>query len=154
MHRRRSDDAPRGSWSVSVAGQKPFWMAPSRSWPARGVPRSALGRHLGAQRPSRACPDACPTRPGATTTAQDRYFVDLGCMFVDFRTIFRRFSFEPLATKAQIQNLKKESRDPHRTSWLLRWAVASYCSYVFRNGLRTLHVQPFCVAYPQAHLVK
>ena len=124
-------------------GSKPFWMAPGRSWPARGVPRSALGRHLGAQRPSRACPDACPTRPGATTTAQDRYFVDLGCMFVDFRTIFRRFSFEPLATKAQIQNLKKESRDPHRTSWLLRFAVSSYCSHVFRNGLRTLHVQPF-----------
>ena len=127
-------------------------MAPGRSWPARDVPRSALGRHLGAQRPSRACPDACPTRPGATTTAQDRYFVDLGCMFVDFRTIFRRFSFEPLATKAQIQNLKKESRDPHRTSWLLRYAVALYCSYFFRNYLRTLHVQPFFVAYPQAHL--
>ena len=42
---------------------------------------------------------------------------------------------EPRATKAQKQNLKKESRDPHRASWLLRCAVASNCPSVSRNGL-------------------
>ena len=82
-----------------------------------------------------------------------RFGVGLGWIFVEFWTIFRRFSLEPRATKAQKQNLKKESCDPQRTSWLLRCAVASYCSHVFRNDFRTLHVQPFFVAYPQAHLV-
>ena len=67
--------------------------------------------------------------------------------------IFCRFLLEPCATKAQKQNLKKESRDPQRTSWLLRCAIVSYCSHVFRNHFRTLHVHPFFVAYPQAHLV-
>ena len=79
--------------------------------------------------------------------------MDFGSIFVDFRKIFRRISLEPPVTKAQNRNLKKESRDPHRASWLLRGAVASYCSHAFRNDFRTLHVEPFFVAYLQVHLV-
>ena len=121
-----------------------FWTAPARSWLARNGPRSALGRHLGVQKPSRARPDAFLKRPWAHKTAQDRFFVDLGGRFgLDFRTIFCRFSLEPRATKTRKQNLKKESRGPRRKSWLLRWAVASYCSHVFRNYFRTLRVQLF-----------
>ena len=82
-----------------------------------------------------------------------RFFMDFASIFVNFRKIFRRISLEPPVTKAQNRNLKKESRDPHRASWLLRGAVASYCSHAFRNDFRTLHVQPFFIAYPQAHLV-
>ena len=93
---------------------------------------------------------------GAQTSPRSiflRCWVDLGWFFVDFRKIFRLLSLAPRATKAQEQNLKKESRDPQCTSWFLRCAVASYCSHVFRNDVRTLQVQPFFVAYPQAHLV-
>ena len=39
--------------------------------------------------------------------------------------IFRRFSLVPRAAKTRKQNLKKESLDPQRASWLLRGAVAS-----------------------------
>ena len=77
-----------------------------------------------------------------------------GSIFVDFRRMFRRILLEPPATKAQKRNLKKESRDLHRASWLLRGAIVSYCSHVFRNDFRTLHVQFFSIAYPQAHLVR
>ena len=83
-----------------------------------------------------------------------RFGVGLGWIFVEFWTIFRRFTLEPRATKAQKQNLKKESRDPQRTSWFLRCGLALYCSHVFRSDFRTLHVQPFFVACPQAHLVQ
>ena len=63
-----------------------FWTAPARSWLARNGPRSALGRHLGVQKPSRARPDAFLKRPWAPKTAQDRFFVDLGGRFgLDFR---------------------------------------------------------------------
>ena len=74
---------------------------------------------------------------------------------VDCRWICVDFSFalSSLATKAQMQNLKKTSRDPRRMSLLLRCAIASYCSRVFRIDVRTLHVQLCFVAYPQAHLV-
>ncbi len=99
-------------------------------------------------------PKAVPSASGrvpetawALETAQDQFFrrfwIGLGWIFVEFWTSFRRFTLEPRATKAQKQNLKKESRDPQRTSWLLRCAVASYCSHVFRNYFRTLRVQPF-----------
>ena len=82
-----------------------------------------------------------------------RFWVGLGWIFVEFRTIFRRFALEPRATKTQKQDLKKEPRDPQRTSWLLRCGRASYCSHIFPNFFRTLHDQFFFVAYPQAHLV-
>ena len=131
------------------AARGSFWTSPGRSWLARGAPRSALGRHLGAQKPSQAHPDASLQRPWAPKSVQDRFFIDLGPFGVDFR----RFSPELCATKTQKQNLKKESCDPQRTSWLLRCALVSYCSHVVRIDFRTLHVQPFFVAYPQAHLV-
>ena len=67
----RSDGAPEGSWSVFGAAQGRFWTAPGRSWLARGAPRSALGWHLGVQKPSQACPDASPKRLWAPKTAQD-----------------------------------------------------------------------------------
>ena len=130
------------------------------SWPllARpGRPKIGFGAAFG-------CPKAVPSASGRVPEMAlgarsgprsifRRSGVDFAWIFVDFRTIFRGFSVEPRATKAQKRNLKKESRDPQRTSWLLRCAVASYCSHVFRNDFRTLHVQPFFVAYPQAHLV-
>ena len=82
-----------------------------------------------------------------------RFFLDFASIFVDFRKICRGISFEPPVTKAQNRNLKKESRDPARASWLLRGAVAYYCSHFLRNDFRTLDVQPLFIAYPQAHLV-
>ena len=130
------------------------------SWPllARpGRPKIGFGAAFG--RP-RAVPSASGRVPEAALGTQHvprsifrRFGVDFEWIFVDFRMIFCRFSLEPRATKARKQSLKKKSRDPHRTSWLLRCAVASYCSHVFRNDLRTLRVQSFFVAYPQAHLV-
>ena len=114
-------------------------------------PRSALGQHLGVQKPSWTRPDASPKRLWAPKTAQDGFLGDLGATR---RMLFRRFSFELSATKRQNRNLKKESCDLHQPTWLLRCAVAPCCSYVFRNDRRTLHVQPFVIAYPQAHLVK
>ena len=58
----RLGSCPGGSWSVSGAARGRFWTAPGCSWPARGVPRSALGRHWGVQKSSRARPDASPKR--------------------------------------------------------------------------------------------
>ena len=156
--------ASRASLELSRRLLERLWGSPGTlldsSWPllARpGRPQIGLGAALG--RPKivlSASRRVTETALGARTGPRSifrRIFVDLGFIFVDFRAIFRRFLLEPPATKPQNQNLKKESREPHRTSWLLRCAVASYCSYVFRNAFRTLHVQPFFVAYPQAHLV-
>ena len=102
------------------------------SWPllARlGRPKIGFGAAFG-------CPKAIPSASGRVPEialgAQNgprsifrRFGVDLGWIFIDFRSIFRRFSLELPATKAQNQNLKKESRDRHDTSWRLRCAVAS-----------------------------
>ena len=71
-----------------------------------------------------------------------------------FPNAFSSIFFKPFATKRQNRNLKKESCDPHQPTWLLRCAVDPCCSHVFRNDRRTLHVQPFVIAYPQAHLVQ
>ena len=77
-----------------------------------------------------------------------RFWVGLGWIFVDFRMIFRRVALEPCATKTQKQDLKKEPRDPQRTSWLLRCGRASYCSHIFPNFFRTLHDQFFFRCVP------
>ena len=95
---------------------------------------------MGIQKPSRARPDAYPKRLWAPKRLKIDFSSILGRSGVDFR----RFSLEPRATKAQKQNLKKESRDPQRTSWLLRCAVASYCLHDFRNDFQTLHVRLQC----------
>ena len=129
-------------------------------WPFLARPRRPkIGFGAAFGRP-RAVPSASGRVPEAALGTQNvprsifrRFGADFGWIFVDFRMIFCRFLFEPRATKARKQSLKKKSRDPHRTSWLLRFAVASYCSHVFRNDLRTLRVQSFFVASPQAHLV-
>ena len=105
----RSERSPKASWSVSGAARERFWTAPEHSWPAWGVPRSALGHHVGVQKTSRARPDASPKRPWAPKPAQDQFFFDLGWIFVDFRKIFRRFSLAPRATKAQ-NRISKRSR--------------------------------------------
>ena len=86
-----SERSQRGSWSVSGAARKRFWTAPGHSWPAWGVPRSALGRHLGVQKPSRARPGASPKRPWAPKPPQDRFFFDLGSIWDGFSQIFERF---------------------------------------------------------------
>ena len=79
------------SWSVSGAARECFWTAFGHSWPAWGVPRSALGRHLGVQKPSRARPGASPKRLWAPKPAQDRFFFDLGSIWDGFSQIFERF---------------------------------------------------------------
>ena len=123
-----------------------------------GRPKIGLGASFG-------CPKTVPSASGRIPETAlgvrngprsifRRFFVDFDFIFVDFPAFFRGFSLKPPATKTQNQSLKKESRDPHCASWLLRCAIASFCPYVFPNGLRTLHVQPFFVAYPQAHLVR
>ena len=58
----RSERSSRGSWSVSWATRESFLTTPGRSWPTRGVPRSALGLHLGVEQPSQARPDAIPNQ--------------------------------------------------------------------------------------------
>ena len=122
-----------------------------------GRPQIGLGASFGCPKTVSSASGRVPeTTLGAQTGPRLiflRFWVDLGWIFVDFRNTLRRFSLEPRATKARKRNLKKESCDPHRASWPLRYAVTSYCPYVFRNGLRMLRVQSFFVAYPQAHLV-
>ena len=92
-------------------------------WVSKTVP-SASGR----------VPETALGAPTDPKSIFRRFFGDLGLIFVDFPEIFRRSSLKPPATKPQNQNLKKESRDPHQTSWLERCAVASYCSYAFQNA--------------------
>ena len=94
---------PERSWDVL----RPSWGAPGRSWPARGVPRSALGRHLGVQTPSRARPDASPKRPWAPEPAPDRFVVDFGTIFVDFERFFVDFRKSRLRRRLQIRISKK-----------------------------------------------
>ena len=52
MLQTRSDTAPGRSGSVCGAAQGRFWTSLGRSWPARGVSRSAFGRHLAVHKPS------------------------------------------------------------------------------------------------------
>ena len=128
-------------------------------FPLRASGRPKIVPEAVSGRPGRV-PSASRRVPKTTVSAQNcprsilhRFCTDFGFVFCDFRAIFHRFSLEPPATKAQNRNLKKESHDPYPMSWLVRCAVVSYCSHVFRNDFRTLHVQPFFVAYLQAHLV-
>ena len=151
----RSERSPRGSWSVSGAA----WDAFGRLLATLGPPGASPDRAWGASWTSTSRPERVRPRPGNDFGPPNQPNIDFSSIFpgfwlrfIDFQAIFRRFSFEPPATKQQNQNLKKESRDPHHTSWLLRCALASYCSHVFRNDFRTLHVRPFFVAHPQAHL--
>ena len=124
-----------------------------RERPKTGPRRLLTGSHALLARPGRPkidpgaffwrpgpVPSASRRVPKTASSAQNlprsilhRFFVDCGSIFVDFRKIFRCISLERLATKAQNRNLKKESRDPHRASWLLRGAIFSYCSHVFRR---------------------
>ena len=99
----RLRNCPGGTWSVSGAPRGRLWTTHGRSWLARGAPRAALGWHLGVQTPFQAHLDASTKRPWVPKTAPDRFFVDLGWIFVDFRTMVRRFSLEPRATKAASQ---------------------------------------------------
>ena len=118
-----------------------------------GAPRAPQDRLWGGIWVPKSRPKRIRTRPCNGLGRPNRSKIDFSSIWGPFGVDFRRFSLELCATKAQKQNLKKESCDPQRTSWPLRCALASYCSHVFRNDFRTLHVQPFFVAYPQAHLV-
>ena len=117
---------------------------------ALGSPRVAQDRLWGAIGACKSCPERVWTRPRSGPGRSKRPKLDFSSIrgrsdwiFIDFRPIFHRFSSEPRASKTRKQNLKKKSRDPQRTSWLLRCAVASCCSHIFRNDFRTLRVQPF-----------
>ena len=63
MLRMHSDIAPGRSGSVLGPSRARFWTALGRSWPARGVPRSALERFLVVQEPSRTRLETSLTRP-------------------------------------------------------------------------------------------
>ena len=85
------------------------------SWPllARlGRPKIGFGAAFGHPK---AIPSASGRIPETALGTQNgprsifrRFGVDLGWIFVDFRTIVRRFSLEPCATKAKKRNLKKD----------------------------------------------
>ena len=87
----RLGSCPGGSWSVSRAARGRFWTVPGRSWPARGVPRSGLGRHWGVQKSFRARLDVSPKRPWAPEPAQDPFFVEFLWILASFSSIFERF---------------------------------------------------------------
>ena len=139
-----------GAQGTLLDGSWPLLARPGRRKIGFGA---AFGCPKAVQSASGRVPEAAWGAQNGPRSIFHRFGVDLGWIFVDFRMIFRRFSLEPRATKARKQNLTKKSCDPQRTPWLLRCAVASYCSPIFRNDFRTLRVQPFFVAYPQAHLV-
>ena len=147
---RRLLERPWGAWATRLDGSWPLLARPG--WPKIGF-GAPLGRAQAGPSASGRVPEADLGAPNGPNSIFHRFGVDFGKVFIDFRLIFHRFSSEPRASKTRKQNLKKKSRDPQRTSWLLRCAVASCCSHVFRNDFRTLRVQPFFVAYPQAHLV-
>ena len=63
------------------------------SWPLLavwGAPKSALGRHLGVQKLSRARPDAFPKQT-VLGAKKNRFFVDFGSISDGFLSIFERF---------------------------------------------------------------
>ena len=157
VHQVHLGTAPESPGSVPGAAWGIFWPVPGRSWPAPDVPRSVLEPFFGVPDPSRARPGAFPKRLRAPKTAQNRFCVDFSSILVPFSSIFERFFrrilLEQPATKAENPNLTKELRDLHHASWLLRGAVASYCSHICRNDFRTLHARLYFIAYPQAHLV-
>ena len=133
-----------------MAGSQVLLARPGRS---KISPAAFFWRSGSVPRASRCVSETALGAQNCPRSILHRFFMDFACMFMDFRKIFRRISLEPPVTKAQNRNLKKESRDPHRASWLLRGAVASYCSHAFRNDFWAVHFQPFSIAYPQAHLV-
>ena len=154
-----------GAWTAQPESLTAFSGGPGKlldiSWPFLARPRrpkigfgAAFGRSKTVPSASGRVPDTALGAQNGARPIFRRFWVGLGWIFVDFRTIFRRFALEPCATKTQKQDLKKEPRDPQRTSWLLRCGRASYCSHIFPNFFRTLHDQFFFVAYPQAHLVE
>ena len=113
-----------------------------RYWPLLGRPgRSQIGLGATLGRPkavtsaSRRVPETALGAQTGPSSNFRRCLVDLGFIFVDCRTIFRRFALKPAAAKTQNRNLKEESRDPHCASWLLRCALVSNCPSVSRNGL-------------------
>ena len=117
-----------------------------------GRPKIGFGPAFGRPKAVPSASGRVPETAWALEMAQDRFFrrfwIGLGWIFVEFWTIFRRFTFEPRATKAQKQNLKQGGCDPQCMSWLLRCGVASYCSHFFRNGFRILHVLSFFRCVP------
>ena len=147
---RRLLECPWGAWATRLVGSWPLLARPG--WPKIGF-GTPLGRAKAVPSASGRVPEADLGAPNGPNSIFHRFGLDFDWIFIDFRPIFRRFSSEPRASKTRKQNLKKKSRDPQRTSWLLRCAVASCCSRIFRNDFRTLRVQPFFAAYPQAHLV-
>ena len=133
-------EAARCTTGARTAHREDLGASSGRPWDAFGRLLAALGspgapqdRLWGGIWASKSHPERVRTRPGNGLGHPKRPKIDFSSIWGGFSSIFRRFSLEPRATKAQKQNLKKESRDPQRTSWLLYCAVASSCSHVFRN---------------------
>ena len=138
-------------WAMRMALTGVLGVAPNALGVSLGRPGDALGRLLaalgapgasqdrlwGGMWVSKSRPERIRPRPPNGLGRPKRSKIDLSSILGQFGMDFRRFSLEPRATKARKQNLKKESCYPQRTSWLLRCALASYCSYVFRNDFRT-----------------
>ena len=129
-----------------------FWTAPGRSWLARNGPRSALGRHLGVQKPSRARPDAFLKRPWAPKTAQDRFFVDLGGRFgLDFRGFSNDF-LSIFARAACDEDTKAESHKGVAWSSAQVLALALGSRFVLLARLSKLLSNVACSAFFIAYL--
>ena len=160
MLQARLATAPERSGSVSRPAQGRSWTAPGCSWFAQGVLRLALERHLGVQEPSRARLDASPKRLRASKTAQDQILVDFGLVCDRFSSIFER-SFVDIRSSRVRRRHKSRILKRNCVIFSTRFdscdvdfcGVSSDCSHVCRNDFRMLHVQPFFVACPQAHLV-
>ena len=110
---------------------------------ALGAPRAPQDRLWGGTWVSKSRPEHIRTRPRNGPGRPKRSKIDFSSILGQVGVDFCRFSLEPRARKEQKQNLKKESYDPQRTSWLLRCGLASYCSHIFRNTFRALHIQLF-----------
>ena len=143
-----------GAWMAHRESLRAFSGGPGKlldiSWPLLARPgrpkigfEAAFGRSKTVPSASGRVPETVLGAQNGSTPILRRFWIGLGWIFVEIRTIFRRFALEPRATKTRKQDLKKEPRDPQRTSWLLRCGRASYCSHIFPNFFPTLHDQFF-----------
>ena len=123
--------ARRRSWSMSGVPRQAFWTAAGHSWLARNGPRSALGRHLGVQKPSRARPDASLKRLWALKAAQDRFFEDSGSILARYLSIFERFFVDFRSSRVRRRH---KSRISKRSRVILSARLGFCVAHSFRTA--------------------
>ena len=133
----RFGHGPRSSRSVSGLPWGRFWTASGHPWRAKGAPRSALGRHLGAQKPSQAHPDASPMWPWAPKTAQDQFFVNLGSIWDGFSAIFERFFVDFRSSRVRRRH---KSRISKRSRVILSARLGSCVVQSLRTALTSFEM--------------